>query len=78
MQYVEAKTARASLCECGFSILRDEIPLGTVYRIAPETRRPGTLVCGGCGQRIRVTLVHALATGRHAGWLPYEIFEARS
>ena len=40
-----------SICDCGEPVLHDHIPLGTKYRVYPETIRHGFLYgCGRCGR----------------------------
>jgi hypothetical protein len=41
--------ARLSICPCGFSVLKDEIQVGTVYMVDLSSIRSGfTYGCGGC------------------------------
>lgn len=40
---------RLSICPCGFGVLKDEIQLGTLYRVDLDSRRTGALYrCGDC------------------------------
>jgi len=64
--------SKLSICECGFSVLKDSIPLGKEYLIHEDEKVEGILVCGGCNQRIPVMLVPVAPQGV----LPLEIFEA--
>lgn len=41
---------KLSICTCGFTTLNDDIPLGAIYPVIPETVRGGFgYKCGGCG-----------------------------
>lgn len=50
---------RLSACDCGFTTLKDEIPLGTVYTIDTGTVRRGTYRCGGCQKTTTMDMVRA-------------------
>lgn len=67
----------ASVCPCGFRMLKDDIPLGTMYEGDPTNRSAGGVLCGGCGDIILVTLIPVVH--RHdpklIGLMPLEIFE---
>ena len=66
---------RLSLCVCGYTLLQEEIPIGTIYFVDLGSQKPGALICGGCGRRHKVTLVHVDARRTsEAGWMPLEIF----
>jgi hypothetical protein len=58
-----------SICECGFGTLRDEIPLGKVYKIDTATFKRARYVCGGCG---RVQIVNCVMVD--GKWLPRDLF----
>lgn len=46
----EMELARLSICECGYAVLHDSIPLGTVYHVDIATIRSGFHYrCGRCG-----------------------------
>ncbi len=46
----EMELARLSICKCGYAVLHDSIPLGTVYHVDINTIRSGFHYrCGGCG-----------------------------
>lgn len=77
MKLVEAKFVKRSICPCGHSMLRDEIPLGAVYHVDPARRQIGGLICGGCNLHTRNLLMiwaESAATGS-VGFLPIEIFD---
>lgn len=38
---------KLSVCECGFSLLDESIPLGAEYTIEETNYGPFTLTCGG-------------------------------
>lgn len=52
MKVVIVKLAALSICECGEPVMHDHIPLGTEYRVYPETIRHGFIY--GCGRCRRV------------------------
>jgi hypothetical protein len=75
---------RLSICTCGFPVLDDSVPVGTVYLVDPRTIRSGYRYrCGGCGwTQTGVTVVDALSVLNPAAEprpLPYDLFvsEAR-
>lgn len=74
---VKARTVRLSVCPCGFSLLKDDIPLGTIYEVDPGLTATGTLTCGGCKKTFSVESFYAFGRGEgnHGGFLPKEIFE---
>jgi len=69
---------RYSICECGFPILNDGIPLGRVYEVDEESVRGGVnMRCGGCGNvlmNLSVIDAREEPSGRFAP-LPLAIFE---
>jgi hypothetical protein len=34
-----------------------DTPVGTIYRAISDSKRPGQLLCGGCGNFVPVTLI---------------------
>ena len=74
---VRAKFVKHSICPCGFPILTEEIPLGTMYVVDPLARTVLSIMCGGCGRVIaNIPSVYVEARGQSkAGYLPMEIFE---
>lgn len=73
---MKVQLKKLSLCPCGFPLLKTSILLGYEYEVNPDDCGPGTLVCGGCGNRLPVTLVWTKASsGGTAGYLPAEIFK---
>jgi hypothetical protein len=76
MKTVELK--RLSICPCGFTVLKDTIPLGKKYVIDESTiRRDGmNYFCGGCNTWIRdIEVVDAEQTGSKTMMpLPYALF----
>lgn len=79
MAFIELKLARLSICPCGYTVLRDSIKLGTVYRADPMTRAGGfAYTCGGCGKTQRnVETIHCsqiLHPDRPMRPLPYGLF----
>lgn len=71
------KLARLSICECGFTVLNESIPLGTVYDTGPLViKSNATLICGGCGSQIEGDWIYFMARGdSHEGFLPLAAFE---
>ena len=72
-----AKFVKYSICECGFPILSEDVPLGTVYVVHPDERECGRFRCGGCGKIIEAIpcIVAESRAGGRPGFLPAEIFE---
>lgn len=71
--------SRLSICPCGYSVLWDTIPLGTVYQIDLDTIRGGFRYrCGRCGtDQWDVTVVNAsqpFQTGAPMAPLPFGLF----
>jgi hypothetical protein len=66
---------KLSVCSCGFTLLREEIQLGTVYHVDIEDRRTLLYICGGCGER---ALLECVKVQRRmdsaAGYLPVAAF----
>lgn len=74
--WVQVRYVRRSLCPCGFSLLTDEVPLGTIYEIKPGDGAPGKLRCGGCGAVLDVMLVPVSREGVEweGKWIPNGVF----
>lgn len=70
--------SRESVCPCGFRILRDEVPLGTAYVVDEDSIGPGTLICGGCGESRRMSMIDVQGQGGDFFPLPVEIFEVKA
>ena len=49
MSGVWAKCVRRGICECGYPVLEETVPLGKMYLVDPNTIR-GRIGCGGCGK----------------------------
>lgn len=66
---------KLSICECGFPVLHDAIPLGTMYEVVELITNKCLFICGGCGKQIQVTGVFVMGRGESkAGFLPRQIF----
>lgn len=73
---MKAKFVRHSVCECGFPILSDGIPLGTIYEIDYSRMKRIAVICGGCKKYIPLTGVWVESRdGCRPGYLPENIFE---
>ena len=75
---MKVKLHRLSICECGFPILKDGIPIGTVYHVNPSIMISVKFVCGGCGrEQIRFAVLVERREGcKHdPGFLPGGIFK---
>lgn len=68
MQIVEAVAVRRGICGCGYSLLRDEIPLGRVYRLDVDVTEPGLCFCPGCNS-IHALLLVLCVGDSVGGWL---------
>jgi hypothetical protein len=72
-----ARLVRRSVCPCGASTVRDEVPLNIPYELLLDSIRGGWhYQCGTCGQRQNnVTVVLADRDSRNRwGWMPLELF----
>ena len=70
---------RVSICPCGYSVLKDEIKVGTVYALDMKSIRKGlTYICGRCKVRQENLLAINAADRRGIGVvmapLPYDLF----
>ena len=78
MKGLTVKLTRLSICPCGEPVLFDSIPLGTEYRVYPETIRRGfSYRCGVCG-RIQKDIPVIVADHRDRsgqGELPLALFD---
>lgn len=74
---VKAKYVKRSICECGFPIMRESVPLGKLYLVYPDSVTGGAVLCGGCGSKFPVRLILAddEQSCRSIGAVPLEIFE---
>jgi hypothetical protein len=72
------KLSNLSICPCGEPVLSDGVPLGTEYRVHPDTIRRGfTYRCGKCGRtqsNISVLFVEN-RDGLSGGPLPLALFD---
>jgi hypothetical protein len=78
MKGLTVKLTRLSICPCGEPVLMDEIPLGTTYRVYPETIRRGfSYRCGKCGRlQYNVQVISAdNRDGSGRGELPLALFD---
>ena len=73
---MKVKFVRYSVCECGFPVLKESIPLGTEYEVDPKRLEPCYLICGGCRRRIKIIGIWVEHSDKgQAGFLPREIFD---
>jgi hypothetical protein len=71
----KVKLAKLSVCECGFPLLHENIPLGTDYDIEPVLTEIVTFICGGCKKSKQIEAVYVYARGTsEGGFLPREVF----
>jgi hypothetical protein len=72
---VKAKFKKLSICRCGFPILDEAVPIGTIYEVDVNRTEQMTVICGGCGSGIAVNAIWVDARGtQKAGFMPLEIF----
>lgn len=57
MPGVWAKYVKRSVCDCGYPALHEDVPLGKLYLVDPNTIREGGVLCGGCGKKVRCGLI---------------------
>ena len=73
----EMPLRRLHICSCGFGVLLDSIPVGTLYTVDWETVRGGFMYrCGGCGKTqsdVRVIDAYDKGFQRFAP-LPFDLF----
>jgi hypothetical protein len=81
MPKTEARLIKLSICECGFPLLNENIPLGAKYfvdtdLITPSHPKTGyRIICGGCGKENPITAIYVYPRGEsHGGMLPIDIF----
>jgi hypothetical protein len=77
MSGVWARYVKRSLCECGFPVLEESVPIGKLYLVDPNTIRDGGgIICGGCGKKLYCELIEVWdeGAGRQAT-LPAGILE---
>jgi hypothetical protein len=67
--------ATKSICSCGDSVLRDDISLGRIYEVRPDSRDWMVYQCGACGvhRPVEVIDVRDDASGQFRP-LPFGIF----
>lgn len=69
---------RLSICPCGFGVLDDGIPVGTMYQVDRGSLRSGwTYFCGGCRRMRKIRVVDAssvLSSAAPLRPLPLELF----
>ena len=54
------KLARYKVCGCGHALVKEEIPLGTEYRLLSDTVQERELICGGCGKRQMISVAQVV------------------
>lgn len=75
MSVAFVKLVKKTICPCGGSVLWDDIPLGKVYKIHPETLKHNwNFGCGDCGNIIKVSVVDADNDDGTVGPLPVDLF----
>lgn len=82
MKIAITKLVKLSICPCGYSLLHEDIQLGTEYTVYPEAsdpEHPFVLICGGCGQPSQGKGYILARSTRNPdaepGPLPLELFE---
>lgn len=77
---IPVRIQRLSVCECGFPLLDESIPIGTEYHIEPGIRDTADFECGGCHRKRKVNVVftHGRQEGQAGGFLPAEIFQPQN
>ena len=69
------KTVRYSICDCGFPLLDESIPVGTEYKLLNEwIAESFTMTCGGCGKDIQTYCAYVQRENGTPGWLPFIVF----
>lgn len=71
-----AKYTNKSVCECGYTFMKEDVPLGKVYKVVPESITKLTFMCGQCyGIQYDIDCILASEEGGTLGYLPLAIFE---
>ena len=47
---------RRSICSCGYSLLREEAPIGKEYNVDLKSVRWAKFQCGGCGNVLEIRI----------------------
>jgi hypothetical protein len=68
---ITAHYVRFAICECGCSVLNDDVPLGRAYRVDPCSLMHGGILCGECGKKSSCDLIQT----EDGGWLPAGILD---
>ncbi|MCU1338806.1 MAG: hypothetical protein JWO19_4387 [Bryobacterales bacterium] len=78
MKSVIVKLGALSICSCGAPVLHDHIPIGTEYRIYPDSIQRGFIYgCGRCG-KVQQDIAVVLAGNRNGeppAPLPLALFD---
>lgn len=75
MSVFKVKLKRKGICKCGFNVVNDDVEIGRVYLVYPETKAKGFLICGGCGEKQKATLVMVSNYGDPLAPLPVKLFK---
>lgn len=74
--WTRKKLIRLSICDCGFNMLADHIPMGAEYEVDLDDRLPGfTVTCGGCGMSFPVDGIAVKEREGTVGWMPTGLFD---
>lgn len=77
-QAVRVTLEKLSICDCGFPILIEAVPLGAEYFIDPSQKTTMGMICGGCNKMhssVPLVFVYPRTEDGYPGFLPEEIFE---
>jgi hypothetical protein len=70
------RLAKLSVCQCGFPLLDESIPLGTEYLINEQDRDTAIFTCGGCNKTWCIKTVYVYYNGKkQGGHMPSEVLE---
>ena len=70
---ITAKTKVLSICDCGFLLLKEGIPLGTEYEVDETRLHDLIFICGGCGKTFPLLCVWVEGESS-GGFLPCKLF----
>lgn len=78
---IEVRLNKLGICKCGFTLLHDDIKLGTKYFVNPMLLQTGAkMSCGGCRKVIpfgdAIYTYHRDGSGGH--FLPIAIFNIKT
>jgi hypothetical protein len=72
---VKAKLVRLAMCECGAPAVWENVPLGKLYIVYPETAIEKSWTCAKCGKHYKSKMVMVDDGLKPLGYLFLGLFE---